>query len=120
MIRPGGNPIPPHYRRMRRTHGSEWVTMREGKIQTINNETQIITLDLGNGLVVRRRFTENAQVMMNIHNAQTGMLESVITPIGGNLCDLEVGDAAAILHPSEAEGANPSPDGDLWGVFIVQ
>jgi hypothetical protein len=58
--------------------------------------------------------------MMKIHNVQSGMSESEVTPIGGNLCDLEVGDAAAILHLSEAEGANPSPDGDLWGVFIVQ
>jgi len=119
-IRPEGNPIPPHYRWWRRAHENQWVTKREGKIIAIDRNAQIITFDLGGDLVVQRNFTRNTQVIMSAHIQRQGMSYDEVRPTGGNLCDLEIGDAAAILHPNEGEGANPSPEGNLWGVLIVQ
>lgn len=119
-INPEGNPISPHYRWFRRTHDSQWVTLRPGRILNIDSEKGVVSFDLGGGLVVKRRFVQTTQVIMVAHNVPSGTPQEQARPIGGNLCDLEVGDAAAILHPSEGEGANPSPEGPLWGVLIVQ
>jgi hypothetical protein len=119
-IRPEGNPIPPHYRWFLFEPYNTYVAKREGRIIEIDRENKIITFDLGGGLVVKRRFTDSTFVLMRAHNVYRGMPMSEYEQTGGNICDLEIGDAAAILHPSEGEGANPSPEGDLWGVFIVQ
>jgi len=122
-IFPEGLPTPPHY----------WwwpdvpwypelggFSKRDGRITAIDRENQIITFDLGWGIIAQRRFTENTHVLMHAHEKYRGMPATEALKKGGNFCDLEVGDAAAILHPSQGEGANPSPGGDLWGVLIVQ
>lgn len=123
LIRPEGIPTPPHFQWME----LRWYpdlgsfTKRDGRITAIDRENQIITFDLGGGLVVQRRFTENTHVFMWAHEAYRGMPATESLQRGGNFCDLEVGDAASILHPSGEEGANPNPTlTDLWGVNIVQ
>lgn len=119
IIFPEGDPTPPHY---------QWfnldiigiyarVTKRDGRITAIDRENQIITFDLGRGLVVKRRFTGSTYVLMWAHELVRGMEATDTLKKGGNFCDLEVGDAAAILDPSES--VDPSLT-DLWGVNIVQ
>lgn len=119
-IFPDGTLASAGYVEFRHTHTSQLLTQRDGRISGISEETGLITLDLGNGLVVRRKWTERTQVIMIASVSRVGMTYDEIKPLGGTLCDLEVGDAVAILHPSEAEGASPSPEGDLWGVLIAQ
>jgi len=118
-VYPDGDPIPPHYAWVEIQGINAWVTKKDGQITTIDREKGIITFSLGD-LVVKKSFTSNTIVVMEAHETYRGMPVTESMRIGGNICDLEVGDAAAILHPSEAEGASPSPEGPLWGIYIVQ
>lgn len=124
-IYPEGNPTPPHYTWTRIEPDFNFVIwMRDGRITEIDRKNQIITFDLGGGLIVKRRFISDTQsdtqVVMRIHNTYSGMPLDEVWQTGGNLCDFEEGDAASILALSEGEVANPSAEGVAWGVYIVQ
>jgi hypothetical protein len=98
-----------------------WVTRREGKIIEIDNQNQIVTIDVGGGVTVLRRFTENTHVVMWAHEIYRGMPSDQARQTGGNFCDLEEDDAIGILDPNEGEAANPSVGPiNLWGLEIVQ
>lgn len=97
------------------------VPRRDARITAIDRQNQIITFQLNDGSTRQRRVTPNTQVIMWAHDWYVGIPVSQAKQSGGNFCDLEVGDAVSILHPSEPEAANPNPGlTDLWGVFIVQ
>ncbi len=120
-IYPEGNPTPPHYVWMNLPHDFSFILWRrDGKIIEIDRNNQIITFDLGGGLIVKREFNSELQVVMRIHNTSIGTPSSEIWQTGGNPCDLQEGDAAGILALSEGEVASPSPEGHLWGVYIVE
>lgn len=98
-----------------------FASTRMARITAVDRENQIITFYIGNGVTVQRKFTSTTRVLMHAHEIYRGMPYSQARQWGGNLCDLEEGDAVAILHPNEAESANPNPGlTDLWGVFTVQ
>jgi len=104
-----------------RMPGNYFVSRRDARITEIDRQNQIITFQLNDGSTRQRRFTPNTQIVMIAHNVYTGMPYSEYKQTGGNLCDLEVGDVASMLHPNEPESANPNPNlTDLWGIFIVQ
>jgi hypothetical protein len=101
--------------------GAPWYTRRDARITAIDSQNQIVTFQLCDGSTRQRRFTKDTLVLMMAHNVYQGMPGNEYKQLGGNLCDLEVGDVASILHPNEAESANPNSSlTNLWGVFIVQ
>lgn len=96
-----------------------WV--REAQIVSIDRERQIIEFYVGRSLNVQRRFTGDTYVVMAAHETYRGMKATEEFQVGGNFCDLEVGDLVAILHPDFGEAAGPNSTlTDLWGVLIVQ
>lgn len=116
------NPERPYIAQYDREYiGAPWFTRRDARIIAIDEEDQIITSQLNDGSTRQRRFTANTRVIMDIHDWYVGIPLSQARQSGGNLCDLEANDVASILHPDEAESANPNRGlTDLWGVFIVQ
>lgn len=96
------------------------VWLRGAKIVELDNKNQIIAFDLGGGLVIQKKFTENTLVAMWAHNLYRGMPIEQVQQIGGNFCDLAVDDMVAIIFSSQQEAINPSTEGELLGLEIVQ
>lgn len=95
---------------------------RSGRITDIDRQTGMITFDVGNGLIIRRFLTWSTWVQMWVHEYTRDMLlTGDECPYGGNLCDLEVGDAVRIYFQTEAEARDPDPEpNELLFVTIVQ
>jgi len=101
--------------------GAPWYTRRDARITAIDQANQVITFQLSDGSTQQRRFTESTLIVMMAHNVYRGMPRGEFKQLGGNLRNLEVGDVASMLHPSEPESANPNPGlTNLWGILIVQ
>lgn len=95
------------------------VWLRGAKIIELDDKNQIITFDLGGGLVIQKKFTETLVVMW-AHNLYRNMPIEQAQQIGGNFCDLAVDDMVAIIFSSQQEAVNPSTEGELLGLEIVQ
>jgi len=101
--------------------GYDKIWVREAQVVSIDKENQLIKFYVGGGFNVQRRFTKEAHVVMTAHEQYRGIPMTEVYQLGGNFCDLEVGDLVALLHPDFGEAVNLNPDLiDLWGVLIVQ
>ncbi len=88
---------------------------------SIDPQSGVIEFYVGGGQTVERRFTEATKVVMSAHEWYRGMPMTDAFRRGGNFCDLEAEDMAALLHPTLGEAQYLDPNLiDLWGVLIVQ
>jgi hypothetical protein len=95
---------------------------RSARITDIDRQTGTITFDVGGGLAIRRFFTRSTWIQMWVHEYTKDMLlTGQECPFGGNLCDLEVGDAARIYFKTEEQARAPDPaPSELLLLTIVQ
>jgi hypothetical protein len=122
---PDTSPYAPYYNGAywTRLHipGYDWIYRRDARIISIDPQTGVIDFYVGSGVTVKRQFTEATKVVMSAHEWYIGMPMTDAFRRGGNLCDLEAEDMAALLHPTLGEAQYLDPNlTDLWGVLIVQ
>lgn len=100
---------------------NEWVSRRDARVVTVDRENSIASFLLSDGSVIRRKFTPNAIVIMEAWDWRSAMPVEQAFQRGGNICDLEEGDAVSLLHPDESQSAAPNPNlVDSWGILFVQ
>jgi len=101
---------------------TEHCWSRSAIITNIDRQTATITFDVGDGLTIRRCLTRSTWIQMWVHEYTRDMLlTGEECPYGGNLCDLEVGDAARIYFKTEEEAGSPDPGpNNLLLITIVQ
>jgi len=99
--------------------GQCWL--RDTRVTKVDKENQVITFDLGGGQTVQREFSRDTLMIMWVNNVYRGMPEKEAELVGGNLCDIEPGDAIALIYPNQSEAINPnSALVSLWGMLCVQ
>ncbi len=114
-------PDNPYVMRWFRLGDSTFVYRRDARIVAIDRENSIVSFQLEGGAIIQRRFQENTIAIMIAHEFRSPMPTERAYQQGGNICDLEEGDFVSLIHPNEAEAANPNPNViDLWGVMFVQ
>ncbi|MCJ7793172.1 MAG: hypothetical protein MUP45_04350 [Candidatus Marinimicrobia bacterium] len=99
--------------------GQCWL--RDTRVTKVDKENQVITFDLGGGQTVQREFSRDTLMIMWVNNVYRGMPEKEAELVGGNLCDIEPGDAVALIYPNRSEAISPnSALVNLWGMLCVQ
>ena len=125
IYNPDTSPYAPYYNGAywTRLHipGYDWIYRRDARVISVDRQTGVIDFYVGSGVTVKRRFTEATRVVMSAHEWYRGMPMTDAFRHGGNFCDLEAEDMAALLHPTLGEAQYLDPNLiDLWGVLIVQ
>ncbi len=100
---------------------NEWVSRRDARVVAVDRENSIASFLLSDGTVIRRKLTPTAIVIMQAWDWRSAMPIEQAFQRGGNICDLEEGDAVSLLHPDESQSAAPNPNlVDSWGILFVQ